>query len=91
MRLEWGRKALLTAQGSPKGKRLTQSESDQKDTQITHKFELKWVGVGAAERVESAALCGSLIALFGLSTKEWWAHQKPLELFSVGNAKKENL
>ncbi|MDF5538755.1 hypothetical protein P3714_24545, partial [Vibrio parahaemolyticus] len=55
MRLEWGRKALLTAQGSPKGKRLTQSESDQKDTQITHKFELKWVGVGAAER----AVCAS--------------------------------
>ncbi|MDW1907594.1 hypothetical protein, partial [Vibrio sp. 705] len=56
MRLEWGRKALLTAQGSPKGKRLTQSESDQKDTQITHKFESKWVGVGAAERVVSVPI-----------------------------------
>ena len=63
VRLEWGRKALLTAQGSPKGKRLTQSESDQKDTQITHKFELKWVGVGAAERVVCASLASLLFAL----------------------------
>ncbi|EGR1161327.1 hypothetical protein EC564_24380 [Vibrio parahaemolyticus] len=66
MRLEWGRKALLTAQGSPKGKRLTQSESDQKDTRITHKFESKWVGVGAAERAVCASLASILIAFLAI-------------------------
>ncbi|MDF5382435.1 hypothetical protein P3675_24100, partial [Vibrio parahaemolyticus] len=74
-----------------KGKRLTQSESDQKDTQITHKFESKWVGVGAAERAESAALCGNLIALLGLSTKERELLKQPFKFFSVGNALRKNL
>ncbi|MCV5646007.1 hypothetical protein OFN55_24900, partial [Escherichia coli] len=67
VRLEWGRKALLTAQGSPKGKRLTQSESDQKDTQITHKFELKWVGVGAAERAVRLLAAALLFHLLEVS------------------------
>ncbi|WP_206743538.1 hypothetical protein, partial [Vibrio parahaemolyticus] len=55
------------------------------------KTSRKWVGVGAAERAESAALCGNLFALLGLSTKERGYLKQPFKLFSVGNAQRKNL
>ncbi|MDE1240417.1 hypothetical protein, partial [Vibrio aestuarianus] len=42
-----------TAQGSPKGKRNTQSESDHRLYSNSLKKSWKWVGVGAAERAVS--------------------------------------
>ncbi|KKX77389.1 hypothetical protein UF36_18745, partial (plasmid) [Vibrio parahaemolyticus] len=69
-----------------KGKRKNSTESDHRQCSDSLKTSRKWVGVGAAERAESAALCGNLIALLGLSTKERGQLKKPLELFSVGNA-----
>jgi hypothetical protein len=59
VRLEWGREALLTAQGSPKGKRNTQSESDHRLYSNSLKKSWKWVGVSAAERAVPSYLASA--------------------------------
>ena len=46
-----GAKSLTHSAGQPERVRdKSQSESDHRCTQTTHKIEVEWVGVGAAER-----------------------------------------
>ena len=83
-----GAKSLTHSAEQPERVReKSQSESDHTQCSNSLKPSRKWVGVGAAERAESAALCGNLIALLGLSTKEREYLKQPFKFFSVGNAK----
>jgi len=66
-----GAKSLTHSAEQPERVRdKSQSESDHKQCSNSLKTSRKWVGVGAAERAECAALCGNLIVFLGLSTKE---------------------
>nr|AKN36201.1 hypothetical protein [Vibrio splendidus] len=52
-----GALSLTHSAGQPERVReISQSESDHRDTQITHKIESKRVGVGAAERAVFSVL-----------------------------------
>ncbi|KKX84552.1 hypothetical protein UF36_00010 (plasmid) [Vibrio parahaemolyticus] len=73
------------------GKRKNSTESDHRQCADSLKASRKWVGVGAAERAESAALCCNLFALLGLSTKERGYLKQHFKHFSVGNAQRKNL
>ena len=62
-----GAKSLTHSAGQPERVR---EKSQSEATKFMLKFHLNWVGVGAAERVACATLCG---VLFGLAHKKAWA------------------
>ncbi|KKX74994.1 hypothetical protein UF36_20820, partial [Vibrio parahaemolyticus] len=71
--------------------RKNSTESDHRQCSVSPKKSRKWVGGGAADRAERAALCGNLFALLGLSTTERGYLKQPFKLFSEGNAQRKNL